>query len=264
MATISIGEVAVIVIFLSLRYPVQSTILYVGGDCQELLNSFAKYTSDYTMCTMMNARPIKVCENCIDMYLDVHKSYNQLLKLYDEFDNQCKEEILNLDRLQVVDKGYRFVEDLWHKASCSECFKKDEHGATISNLTDTTVKLISLSDNTKACISNHENSTGNSSQTICNECKDEYLELNNYYNRHRTRCMDIVDLVNTTRYQWSSTLGCCLDRRKIEEPFLIYALNICLLPILLYTFMYFYTKRAKLNSVIEQNRWQSGCTSVNS
>jgi Osteopetrosis-associated transmembrane protein 1 precursor. len=88
-----------------------------------LLDSFARATANYTMCTIQHARPISVCEACIDSYLKVLKRYNQILKLYDEHDKQCKEELMNVDRLQVVEKGYHFVEDLWHKASCSGMYE---------------------------------------------------------------------------------------------------------------------------------------------
>lgn len=242
----------------------QTEILTPGGDCQELLNSFARATANYTMCTIQHARPITVCEGCVDSYLEVRKRYNQILKLYDEYDKQCKEELMNVDRLQVVQKGYRFVEDLWHKASCNECFEKDEAGVTISNLTSTTLKFLSLADLTNACISNHEDESKNTSQIICDECKEDYLILNNYYNHHKAICMDVVDLVNITRYKWSTALGCCMDRKKLEIPFLLYAGNLCLLPLLFYFFLYCCSKNAEFNIVIEQNRWQARSTTINS
>lgn len=82
-----------------------------------------------------------------------------------------------------------------HKFYVSECFEKDEAGVTISNLTSTTLKFLSLADLTNACISNHEDESKNTSQIICDECKEDYLILNNYYNHHKAICMDVVDLV---------------------------------------------------------------------
>ncbi|KAI5731735.1 osteopetrosis-associated transmembrane protein 1 [Diaphorina citri] len=251
-------------IFLSIthRNEVYSEIISPDGGCQELLDSFARATANYTMCTIQHARPISVCEACIDSYLKVLKRYNQILKLYDEHDKQCKEELMNVDRLQVVEKGYHFVEDLWHKASCSACFKKDDQGLTISNMTDTTVKLLDLSELTDACILTNQNTSVNSSQIVCDKCKEDYLNLNSYYNCHKSAvCMDIVDMMNITRYKWSTTLGCCMDRKKIEIPFLLTTGALCLLPLLFYISLYFCSKNTEFNIVLEQTRWQ---TPVNS
>lgn len=49
-----------------------------------------------------------------------------------------------------------------------------------------------------SCISNHKNGTEPNS-TLCSDCKEDYLNLTNYYNEYKVYngfCMDIVDLVN--------------------------------------------------------------------
>ncbi|KAL1454824.1 hypothetical protein WDU94_008958, partial [Cyamophila willieti] len=165
------------------------------GGCDEFLNSFAHATANYTLCTINHARPIHVCESCIDSYLEVLQTYNQIMKLDVEDDKPCKQELINLDRLQVVEKGYNFVLDLWHKASCSACFKKDDNGLTIANQTDTTLQLKYYFDLTEACFRDNLNSSSNVTR-VCDLCKTEYLTLNTYYNQQKAMCMDIVDHVS--------------------------------------------------------------------
>uniref|UniRef100_A0A8D8XE17 Osteopetrosis-associated transmembrane protein 1 n=1 Tax=Cacopsylla melanoneura TaxID=428564 RepID=A0A8D8XE17_9HEMI len=234
------------------------------GDCDELLNSFAHATANYTLCTINHARPIHVCESCIDSYLEVLQTYNQIMKLDVEDDKPCRQELINLDRLQVVEKGYNFVLDLWHKASCSECFKKDDNGFTIANQTDTTLHLKYYFELTEACILNNLNSSSNVTSQVCDLCKEDYSTLNTYYNQHKVVCMDIVDRINITRYKWSTTLRCCLDRMKFDMPFIVSTGALCLLPLLFYIILYFSSKNAEFNIVLEQNRWRSESTSINS
>jgi Osteopetrosis-associated transmembrane protein 1 precursor. len=63
-------------------------------------------------------------------------------------------------------------------------------------MTDTTVKLLDLSELTDACILTNQNTSVNSSQIVCDKCKEDYLNLNSYYNCHKSAvCMDIVDMV---------------------------------------------------------------------
>lgn len=53
----------------------------------------------------------------------------------------------------------------------------------------------------KACISNHNNGT-ELNFTLCSDCKNDYDELTNYYNRQKINsefCMDVIDLVSSER-----------------------------------------------------------------
>lgn len=48
------------------------------------------------------------------------------------------------------------------------------------------------------CITNNKNNTKHNS-TICTDCRQDYTNLNNYYNTHKIKnefCMDVVDLVS--------------------------------------------------------------------
>lgn len=49
------------------------------GSCEELLESFAIKSSNYTFCVILNSRPIKLCEYCVKVYLMVVSVHNDIL-----------------------------------------------------------------------------------------------------------------------------------------------------------------------------------------
>lgn len=55
--------------------------------------------------------------------------------------------------------------------------------------------------------------------------------------------MDIVDLMNLTRAQWSTDLGCCLDRKQPEWFFLVSSCIFAFLPLTFYLAAFVFTTR---------------------
>lgn len=232
--------------------------LYGDNDCQFLLESFASVTANFTFCAIRHARPIRLCENCVDDYMLVIEVHKDILKLEDEGGEPCKEKLLNLDRLQVVEAGFEYVQGLWKRASCNYCFQMGPDGSLTKKLNNHTREILSLHKQVDSCIQEHRNDSYQSlyDPLVCAECKENYLALNNRYNELKDNifCMDIVDLINTTRNEWSVELGCCLDRQKPEIVFLITSGVISLMPILFYASAYiFVTKKGQ--KVAQQKRW---------
>jgi hypothetical protein len=49
--------------------------------CRIYLEYFANSTSNFTQCAIRNARPIRMCERCVDYYLDVLKAHEDIYKV---------------------------------------------------------------------------------------------------------------------------------------------------------------------------------------
>ena len=50
--------------------------------CRIYLEYFANSTSNFTQCAIRNARPIRMCERCVDYYLDVLKTHEDIYKVW--------------------------------------------------------------------------------------------------------------------------------------------------------------------------------------
>jgi len=50
--------------------------------CRIYLEYFANSTSNFTQCAIRNARPIRMCERCVDYYLDVLKAHEDIYKVW--------------------------------------------------------------------------------------------------------------------------------------------------------------------------------------
>lgn len=239
-------------------FTVVNSELYGDNDCQFLLESFASVTANFTFCAIRHARPIRLCESCVDDYMLVIEVHKDILKLEDEGGEPCKEKLLNLDRLQVVEAGFEYVQGLWKRANCNYCFKIDSDGSLTKKLNNNTLEIHDLHKKVDDCIQEHRNDSYQSlyDPLVCTECKQSYLALNNRYNELKDRifCMDIVDMINTTRNEWSVELGCCLDRQKPEIVFLITSGVLSLVPILFYASAYLFATK-KEEKLTQQKRW---------
>jgi hypothetical protein len=117
-----------------------------GQKCEELLMDYAALTANFTRCFIQHARPITVCQNCIDDYVQVLESYTNITevnthavstksncitplihynfyKLFqlkdDSTGKACKLELINVDRLEVIEKSFEYVTLEWKSAFCS-------------------------------------------------------------------------------------------------------------------------------------------------
>ncbi|XP_075232577.1 osteopetrosis-associated transmembrane protein 1 [Lycorma delicatula] len=224
--------------------------------CHFLLDSFAHVSSNFTYCAIQSARPITLCEDCVNPYTLAVEVHKDILKLMDEAGELCKKKLLNLDRLQIVEGGFNFISGLWKRAGCDDCYIHDAEGNP-EKLKPEVIKVMKLHNETITCIQNHMNDTEDNKKVtdprVCFECKQTYLEFNAVYNNLKDEspfCMDIVDMVNTTRLLWSVTIGCCLDRQRPEIAFLITSGCISVLPVLFYLLACRFTGKKAYNVVL--------------
>lgn len=157
-----------------------------------------------------------------------------------------------------------FSEASSHIFIVAECFKN--HSTALS---DETTNLLLYLEATNKCI-NNTNDTSHSHDKICSNCQDFYFKLNYYYDNrgsYTAFCMDIIDAVNgftveeiafivhtiqldffvtqmnSSRVEWSVTLGCCTDRQKSEVLFLMTVIIALSTPILFYSLVWICSKR---------------------
>lgn len=224
--------------------------------CQNLLQSFANETARFTLCVVTNARPITVCEKCVNEFNQVFKRYEEIQKLHNnDSEVDCRAVLTNIDRLQVVYSSYNYVLDMWEKASCKLCLN-----GTVFN--DKTRGVMIRGDNLDECISKHINDTKLSNTSLCADCKQYYLNLTNYYNKHKndnTFCMDVVDLINNTQSDWSLKWKCHESNYDSEWILLVISFIVLLMPILFY-FINWLLSQERSNVLLSQNRWHQRFT----
>lgn len=232
------------------------------SSCKEMLASFAYFSSNFTSCAIRNARPIKLCQECVTYYLNVKMVYSAILHIEDMGGDLCRDQLINLDRLQVVDSGFNYVDQLWARASCNSCFVFD-HGKPL--LTPEVTDILNASATLEACIESYSNDTTFPANETCTNCHSAYLKLNDLYNNMKADsgdinfCMDIIDLMNTTRFKWSNTLGCCNDRKRPEKTFISIMSGILVAPCVFYLMAYVFTRKAE-HPVMPQKRWKEKFT----
>lgn len=223
--------------------------------CMLMLESFANLTATYTYCTISHARPITLCQTCVNPYLKVLNIYDDITKIENMGGQKCESELANLDRLQVFESGYKYVTDLWSRANCDTCFVADPMtNRPTTALTDVVTKILNASSIHKECIAKYHNASITPDLATCELCVDSYDRINDIYNGYKIEsggidyCMDIVDLINNTRSQWSDSIGCCQDRDRPEWIYLTASLGIGLLPVLFYLGVYTLTPKKRHSS----------------
>ncbi|XP_054262118.1 osteopetrosis-associated transmembrane protein 1 isoform X2 [Macrosteles quadrilineatus] len=230
-----------------------------GDACEEVLESFALASANYTFCAIRFARPIRLCEFCVGNYQNVIAIHNDILNLYDPDNFTCKDKLMNLDRLQVVQSGFDYVDGLWKRAKCSNCFEMDDQGYPTKSLNYKTLEILELSNKTYSCIDKHRNdtSTRGGDPPVCAECKQFYQDLNSHYDSLKNEgfCMDIVDMMNLTRAMWSSELKCCLERKQPEWLFLVSSCVFTCLPFVFYLAAFMFVT-SKEQTLLKQRRLQ--------
>ncbi|CAH2230516.1 jg18618 [Pararge aegeria aegeria] len=202
--------------------------------CMDILKEFAEHASNFTLCAILNARPITLCEKCVGNYVSFRDKYKELLDTVVN-GTSCKTIFLYRDRLNAVQEYHNNILNVWDMGNCNECFNWT---MGIPSLKSTTIDFHRMSNDTMNCIIKYM--VPNSSE-VCNKCMQYYEQLDDFYKTLSSDsigvdsvCMDIVDSMNATRSIWSKSLSCCNLRRTPEMIFLSCAGIISFLPILYY------------------------------
>ncbi|CAK1553765.1 unnamed protein product [Leptosia nina] len=234
-------------------------------ECFAILNSFSDSASNFTFCSLINARPIRFCENCVQHYVTFHDKFKELQTTVVN-GTSCGSIFMSQDRLNVIQQYHDSMLSVWTKGNCNDCFEWSNKTATIRN---STTKFFKLFNATMDCILTNMDSD---KHIVCEKCMQIYVQLDEFYKTLSKDkigvdcvCMDIVDSMNTTRSIWSKTLNCCNLRRTPEVVFLLCTALIAFLPILFYLTVRFCGPIKDLPNVLKQSRFkQSILRTINS
>lgn len=94
-------------------------IITPSDECRKIVNLIGSAISNFTLCSVTNARPIHLCEWCVEKYIKVLETHHEYMAKTDEAGNQCKEYFTNLDRVEIVSDAFKYVQDLWGKGKCN-------------------------------------------------------------------------------------------------------------------------------------------------
>jgi hypothetical protein len=229
-------------------------------NCTLLKDSFANSTAEFISCAIYNSRPITMCENCVQQYINILEDYNNMKKILDN-ETYCIDKFINLDRLQIIQTVYSSSYNLWNDAKCYECYKF-ENGTLTPNKSIQTTTFNKYHEKYTHCI----NQRTINDTTICKTCMEDYLNLDNYYtsisneNEKIGVCMDIVDVMNTTRLFWS--LKCCKYRKHEEHIFIASTVTVLLVTLLFYVIVQFCSVK-KTPTILQQRRFAESLNQPN-
>ncbi|KAK9879777.1 hypothetical protein WA026_006841 [Henosepilachna vigintioctopunctata] len=231
----------------------------LSGDenCDEALNAFATVSAAYTSCAIANSRPITYCENCVEIFIDVLNSYRNL-SIISEGNSKCIDNFVNLDRLQIIETIYRNSYILWNRAKCNECFQF-ENSTLTTKISKETSQFHEYYEDFVKCFKL------TNSSNLCPVCLEKYTTLNNYYtsisneNEKIGVCMDIVDIMNTTRRNWSKS--CCKYRKHSEHIFLVTTLLIFVVTAIFYLLTCYFGEK-KIPYILQQSRFAESLNHV--
>ncbi|XP_041976756.1 osteopetrosis-associated transmembrane protein 1 [Aricia agestis] len=203
-------------------------------ECFEILEAFAAHASNFTSCSILHARPIRLCEKCVDNYIHFHAKYQELLKTVIN-GTSCGSLFMAQDRLNTIKQQHDSLLTIWDGGHCNTCFDWGTNGPELKNDTKNFIKKF---NNTMECIISN---LGPEDDIVCEKCMSTYIDLDEFYKSLSedsigvdSVCMDIVDSMNTTRSIWSKTLKCCGLRKSPEIFFLCCTGIISSLPLIFY------------------------------
>lgn len=216
----------------------------ISKKCLLLLEIFSNATSTYLKCIMCNARPLHYCENCVSEYSTAHNAYHGISQPV-ENGTRCKDELERADNVQVVNLVSDFIEVVWDKSDCRNCYNSTKNGTTTTyKPTEETLKMLDKIQDVQSCF--HDFSSHDvENASVCFLCKQLYIDANDYYNmldNEDKLCSDLEDSMNYTRRMWSKDLHCI---NTVHPDLMIYGIAIAVgfVPLLFYLGLYYHGKR---------------------
>ncbi|KAG8238547.1 hypothetical protein J437_LFUL018074 [Ladona fulva] len=165
---------------------------------------------------------------------------------------KCKDALINVDRLEIIETLYSSFVQLWKKGECDYCFEIEPNGTTTYTPNNSTIHFHAIENSVRECIK--KNMEKNS--TVCTLCREPYKKLNDFYNslKQSSRvCMDIVDSMNASRMEWSKDLGCKLHFEM--DPYLITtAVLFTFIPSIFYGLVKKYSSRVESRLLYQEEK----------
>ncbi|KAL0267882.1 UNVERIFIED_CONTAM: hypothetical protein PYX00_010028 [Menopon gallinae] len=227
--------------------------------CTFLLQNFASASAEFMFCSISNARPIQMCTLCVDSYSGVVEGHSNIFRVEESENKTCRDELINLDRLAIIEAGYSYIRDLWLKANCKNCFLPNPNTTTPFQLSNETKEFQRLHLELKKCLdANYNESTREYNREVCKICSSKYSDMNTFYGNLKKDlndllCMDIVDSMNVTQNLWSDRLHCGETIMFLEWQLITYTTVVLIIPIVFYLCAWRFTK-TKPSDVSHQKR----------
>ncbi|XP_022089956.1 osteopetrosis-associated transmembrane protein 1-like [Acanthaster planci] len=219
-------------------------------DCRELLEDYANVSSIFVHCALFNAKPLLLCETCVVEFNEVEKNFREIEKA-----DTCSDSLLSSDRVQILREIHKFLKNLWQKANCESCFKdvKDCTNKTTENcpLAEKVSKFRKYNNETLNCFEAVVAQNGD----VCTNCSAIYQRLSKAYQslgEVEEICFDCVELMNSTRKEWSVAYNCTCTRKDVVS---IVAISIffCSFPIFFYLGSKMHSVKVE-HKLMKQNR----------
>nr|XP_053602718.1 osteopetrosis-associated transmembrane protein 1 isoform X2 [Plodia interpunctella] len=211
------------------------------------------------MCSIKYARPVRLCEKCIDEYVMFTSKYKELLATVVN-GTSCREIYFSLDRLDVILEYHDNILSIWNKGNCNECYDWTESTPVLSN---NTILFKKIFNETVTCIKTTINPAGNNSDEVCSRCMEFYINLDKLYKSLSkdsigldSVCFDILDSMNTTRAVWSKDLNCCKRLKSPETIFFWCTGIIAFLPIMFYAMVRYLSPLRDLPRALKESRFK--------
>lgn len=64
--------------FFFLHFNFRNMFVNTESNCTFLKNAFAYSTSNFQSCAIENSRPVTFCENCVQFFIDITKTYSNM------------------------------------------------------------------------------------------------------------------------------------------------------------------------------------------
>lgn len=87
-------------------------------ECSDIVDSFAEYASNFTLCSIQHARPIRLCEKCVDQYVRFHNKYMELATTTIN-GTSCRSLYVSQDRLDAILEHHDNIQSIWNKGNCN-------------------------------------------------------------------------------------------------------------------------------------------------
>lgn len=228
----------------------------IHPDCVAFVKEFGLRSSRFIKCSVENARPFRFCEGCVVHYERSKTVFQDIVHNDENLDN-CRKELLNSDRVQVINSIQKDIDRIWDSADCDQCFSEvteNVNGTVHFILTEKTKQFVELYKNFTECIK----VTGNTTH-VCEACNPFYTKMNDMFEdllndriKPQHVCMDIVDMMNYTRLTWGQDLNCTNVHKQYSA---VLATAICLLviPVIFYGSLALYATK-KTRNFLKQKR----------
>ena len=212
--------------------------------CRVLLEKFSESSSQFTKCATQFARPIKMCRECKEDFLNVRKYYNALEHAEEE-GIVCKDILTSRDKVEIIKETYNFIissDGLWAKGFCSSCYSSPFNHQSV--LTNNTKTFFGLYETLRDCFSLYPNASSSSDPSeACTECQEKYNSLQDFYKEYFLGqqfpnldgiCFDVLDTMNSTQQKWGSAHYQCERQIKGSAPLITAVIIVLSSPLLLY------------------------------